>query len=539
MRRGVLVAAAVAAAVAGWLWLWPASLGGQTAYVVTQGTSMEPEFHTGDLALIRPAESYAVGDVAAYRSSLLHTVVMHRIVAVQDGRYTFKGDSNAWLDPEHPAAADLVGELAVHVPQGGAWLDRLGSPVAVALGLFVVLATGGTVARTRNRRKRQQRRASMSRHTATRPLPPPAGLPRAAQSRTAQSGAARAMGALAAQSRAITASALVLGAFGLGLGSWSWGGPLDQAPAAPGPGPARMAFSYTATVPATPAYDDTTVSAPDPVFRKLANRLEVHYAYQGSPGTVSVTADLSTASGWHASLPLSAPASFTGSAYEGSVQLDLQALDGRAQAAAAATGVPAGTVAVAVTVHVVDLDGTAFQPALRFNLTPLQLSLAGEAKDLVVVDTGAARAGAAVLRTLGVEGWNITAAAARMLSAVLLAVAMLGFAVARAARARGGDDEAAAFRRRHSSMLVAVRPITTAPGRPVIDVASFADLARLAERYGLLVLHWTRSGIETFVVQDEGTTYRYRIGAQDPRPEGSGTQQQPATLDSALEWEER
>jgi VCBS repeat-containing protein len=47
-------------------------------------------------------------------------------------------------------------------------------------------------------------------------------------------------------------------------------------------------------------------------------------------------------------------------------------------------------------------------------------------------------------------------------------------------------------------------------GRPVVDVTQFATLAKLAERYGLLVLHWCRSGVETFVVQDEGITYRYR-----------------------------
>jgi len=41
----------------------------------------------------------------------------------------------------------------------------------------------------------------------------------------------------------------------------------------------------------------------------------------------------------------------------------------------------------------------------------------------------------------------------------------------------------------------------------------FATLAKLAERYQLLVLHWSRSDVETFVVQDQATTYRYRTGA--------------------------
>ena len=39
---------------------------------------MEPGFHAGDLAILRTADRYAVGDVVAYRSPILNTVVMHR-----------------------------------------------------------------------------------------------------------------------------------------------------------------------------------------------------------------------------------------------------------------------------------------------------------------------------------------------------------------------------------------------------------------------------------------------------------------------------
>jgi hypothetical protein len=47
----------------------------------------------------------------------------------------------------------------------------------------------------------------------------------------------------------------------------------------------------------------------------------------------------------------------------------------------------------------------------------------------------------------------------------------------------------------------------------VVDVTEFATLAKLAERYGLLILHWSRSEVETFLLQDEGMTYRYSSGA--------------------------
>ena len=56
--------------------------------------------------------------------------------------------------------------------------------------------------------------------------------------------------------------------------------------------------------------------------------------------------------------------------------------------------------------------------------------------------------------------------------------------------------------------MVGLRP----PAGRSLDVPDFATLAKLAERYGLLVMHWSRTDVDTFVVQDDGTTYRYRTG---------------------------
>jgi hypothetical protein len=71
--------------------------------------------------------------------------------------------------------------------------------------------------------------------------------------------------------------------------------------------------------------------------------------------------------------------------------------------------------------------------------------------------------------------------------------------------------------------------MTTAPGRAPIDVTDFATLAKLAERYGLLILHWSRSGVETFIVQDENTTYRYRTGDTKATERGESEADAPAT----------
>src|SRR5688500_747507 len=116
---------AIAALVLATVWLfWPLGLGGGTTYVTTHGTSMEPEFSTGDLAVLSRAGSYSVGDVVAYRSGGLDTIVMHRIVAMDGDGLVTQGDNNDWLDEDRPTEDELLGRLFLRIPQGGKALDR-------------------------------------------------------------------------------------------------------------------------------------------------------------------------------------------------------------------------------------------------------------------------------------------------------------------------------------------------------------------------------------------------------------------------------
>jgi hypothetical protein len=55
-----LLATTLGILILGCLWFYfaPTQLGGTTTYVVTHGVSMEPRFHTGDLAIVRSQSSY-------------------------------------------------------------------------------------------------------------------------------------------------------------------------------------------------------------------------------------------------------------------------------------------------------------------------------------------------------------------------------------------------------------------------------------------------------------------------------------------------
>lgn len=324
------------------------------------------------------------------------------------------------------------------------------------------------------------------------------------------------------------AAAAIVGVLGIALGAFAW--TTSASPTVPptGGGTTKadsdqtMTFSYTATVPESPAYDDTTVTAPQPIFRKLTDEVEVEYTYAGDPGSIAVVAELSTASGWHSTVPLGAPKTFDDDTYAGSVSLDLKALEKRAHAAADVTGIPASQVDVKVVPTVTTEDDKKFKPELALTLTPLQLTLAGEDASLTVGDTVADGVGAAAAEpvepTLSLFGRELPVSTGRMLSAVMTVGALIAAAVVLLLiRVSTPTSEAAAIRRRYSQMLVKVQPMPTPEGRPVIDVVDFPTLVKLAERYELLILHWSRSDVDTFVVQDQATTYRYRTGTGVPR----------------------
>lgn len=119
------------------LLLWPQRWGGSMTYVITHGVSMQPSFHAGDLAILRTSTSYDVGDVAAYRSDTLKTIVMHRILTKGPAGYTFKGDNNDFVDPGVVTDEQLLGTLVLRLPKVGAGVRWLVDP------LHLVLAIGG------------------------------------------------------------------------------------------------------------------------------------------------------------------------------------------------------------------------------------------------------------------------------------------------------------------------------------------------------------------------------------------------------------
>lgn len=140
MKRGVHAVAWVVLAMAAFV-LWPERWGGTMTYVITSGNSMEPGFVQGDLAILRTAGDYKPGDVAAYKSTELKRIVMHRITKESEKGYTFQGDNNDFLDPETVTDEQMLGDVVVRVPGVGKYLTWFLKPVNLmitAAALFLL-----------------------------------------------------------------------------------------------------------------------------------------------------------------------------------------------------------------------------------------------------------------------------------------------------------------------------------------------------------------------------------------------------------------
>jgi signal peptidase I len=254
-----LISGVMLALVVGSLWFFfaPSSVGGSTSWVVTDGVSMEPRFHAGDLVLVRAQSNYRVGEIVAYHSNAFHTVVLHRIIGRAGTRYIFKGDNNNFVDFEHPARSQLIGALWLHLPGLGEKLESIHSPLLIG-GLFALatLLFAGAAFTNRRRRRRRQRRAEGPGRGAP-------GSPRLPQ----------------AQQLAILAGGLLAMLPFAALAVLSFSRPAEALLRTEAPYAQRTTLSYEAAARPGPIYPENTARTGDPLFTHVVNLVELHFAY--------------------------------------------------------------------------------------------------------------------------------------------------------------------------------------------------------------------------------------------------------------------
>jgi signal peptidase I len=528
-----LISSALGLVVLGctWFYLAPVPLGGSTTYVVTKGISMEPHFHTGDLALVRSQSSYRVGEVVAYHNKLLHTIVLHRIIGREGARYIFKGDNNNFVDPEHPAADQLIGALWLHIPAVGGRLQALHSPLLMGALLFfgVLLLSGGVFARRRRLRGRQ-RRAGEDVQARTRRSPRHSAEP--------------VVGVL------VIALLALLPFVAVALLAFTRAPTARRSVNIPYEQSGR--FSYSADATPGPAYPGDVAVTGDPLFTHVLHTVDLRFDYlfhtaakHSLTGKTSLSEAISSSSGWKKTLPLGPTTYFRGDRAVASGTLDVSALLALIHSVETTTGVKGNYTLtliprVSVSGHAEAVPvRTTFSPEIEFALNELEIQPTTSTGTQPSVSASAAFGGRKppanpfTPSTSGsVKGTRYQPQFVSLLFAqpsvatartiVLSAIAIIvGALVAILALLRPlltllrppRRDESASIIARYGGLIIPVARVQPLPGVAVIDVADMDALVRIAEHYDRSILHEASDRGESFWVADESGQFRYALGS--------------------------
>jgi len=428
---------------------------GRVGYVVTDGVSMQPSYHTGDLVVVVRSASYHKGEIVEYDGSLNgHLVVLHRIVGGDANGFVIKGDNNQSTDPIHPRADQIIGRAVLHIPKIGAAVT---SPIARSLVLLAVLALFGAL--------------------IVKPSPRPG----------ATHGSRRASD----QSKAVWKTLLALDLIVLSAVVVAFGMSSASTPSVAAAYTQTGVLTYHAKTPVSNTYPTGQVATGDPVFTKLVNRLDVTFHYTTNApaaavhGTVRLDAVLSTGSGWHTSLPLVAPTQLTaGEAHMTSI-LDLSRIQALAASVAKASGVWIGTIDVAVTasgtITVGSATPAAYSTQLPLQLTPVELTLSG-------ATTGPSPLGPAVVSTTRLipaspmHHSNGVSHQIRLALLALLLLAVAGTAVVWPGPGAADDDDGSRLVR------TAAIGIHVADSTTQIQLADRTALHQVALRLGVAIV---------------------------------------------------
>lgn len=530
-RKAALTVIIAVLATAAWMSFGPRQLGGSMTYVTTFGTSMEPVLHRGDLVLVRPASEYRVGDIVAYRSSQLRTLVLHRIVGLQGDRFVFKGDNNSWLDVERPDRSDLLGKLAVRLAGMGTWLRRLRSPA----GILLVLGSATLVAARWPRRRRfrpEVWRTAVSEGAPNGRSRPNPNEPRPGFVSDQLRIASAVAGTLAVVLLAGTVILLLV--------------PTSARSIVEIPYNDRGELSYSARIPNSDAvYEQGVVRTGQPLYLRLGTTLRFAFAYSldttGSvrtKGKIGLTAAVADGNGWARTIALGTPASLTpagtgvarGTLDVGRIRSILRGLE-------RSTGVFRDRYTVTVGGRV-DIDGMiaggsvdhVFAPSVGFVLDSQELQLdrstgPGSSADAFhPVQGGTVRAGIREPNRLTILGREVAVSGLRLLGIVLgLLFAIAFWSLRRGAASGSSPDEVARIEDRYGRWLIPVK--ATGVNGSAIEVETMDSLALIAEQNGGVILHERTADAHDYLVEAGGQVYRYRVpegaksnGHREPSP---------------------
>ena len=477
-----------------WIAFAPTMVGGQSSYVVVNGNSMEPGFHMGDLVIVRAASTYHVGDIVTYRNGELNAFVIHRIIAVEQDHYVFKGDNNSWIDTYRPTRAELIGKLWIHMPKLGKAMEWLRYPIHMGLttGLLGGILMAGIMIKPKQHGKRKNKTSGNF------------------------------GGVLEGGLYLFGFFALVF----LGLSIFAFIRPLTRA-ADKIHYQQESQFSYSAT--GTPViYDTNVVRSGEPVFPKLTCFLNIGFTYnmlgnqlQGVSGSHQLIAHvMDEQSGWQRTIPLNEQTAFSGNSFFTMSTLDLCQVVALVNTLELETGLRANTYTLEIITQVAMTANAAgnqisdsFEPKLVFKFDEVHFFLTtpkGQDDPLRLSKQSSANNPSVEANRLSLLGWEPAIGSVREIALLGLVLSLSGLLiVVSRIFMMAQQSQEALIRLRYGALLVNVYEQEIEPASRCIDVTTIDELAKLAERHNTVILHMTFNFLHSYLVQCNGITYRY------------------------------
>ena len=546
--RTALGAIALVAAGLFWFNFAPTNEGGDAIYVATSGISMEPLFHTGDLAILHPQSSYKIGEIVGYRSPHIG-IVLHRIIGEKVGHFLMKGDNNDFIDEYHPAPSAVVGRLWLHVPKVGRLTNTPRKrDISVVVALAVVAGAVAVPAERRRRRRRKGARRGDTSAGDAKGFRPPSH--RSSSHRAAEGSPI--MGVLGMPGQVAASAICVVALVALLLGAFSFTRSTTAIVSEHLSYRQTGTWSYSAPAKGD-VYANRAATTGQPIFLALAPVVKVVFAYSfvsalpaNLTGRAGLTAVLTSPSGWTKTIPVGSETSFSGTRVQVEGTLNLPAIETLLTRIETQIGPVTGstgsfTLALEPAVHVSGVLGGApllrqsFNPSLSFTLQGNEAQLSNgqgsSAATLAQLVQSSSSGFASVARTASAQlsflGQHPSVVLSRKIAAwALLAclVALLGLGILlwKASRAA----ETARIGARYGSILVAVERPEALGEAGSVRVANVEDLVKIAERQGRMILHCAGESGRDYFVRDQALTYLYSVRDQ---PSGRRSSQASAT----------
>ncbi len=490
----------------------PTAFGGLSTYATTSGTSMAPDFETGDIVILRKGSPLRVGDIGGYRSGLTGQIVVHRVIAEDDGRLTFQGDNNWWIDTYRPTQQEVIGKLWVHIGGAGKKIDAL-QPVWVLAGIGGVMAMVLTDAGTS---KPARRRRKIGNNTT-----------------------------FAGQGMQVLLLALLFAATVSGiLAVWAYRTPSGVAVTDVVTARQTGAFAYEGAAGSSLVYPDGTVDTGEPIFVDLAPIIKASFEYhldavgaENVEGTVRLIAVARGANGYEQSVELVPATLFSGTDASIETVLDLapvMALFAQLQEATG-VGVTYWTVAISAEVFV---QGSIQGQAFAAPFSPF-FTLRVHPPNEIFVETSVTRdfesapplyeptLGTAffpvqeltvsvpdeVPATMGLLFADVRVDRVRVVAGIIAALSVVGALAVLALFVLALRSPAAQLYARYGSKMVRVAEITP-PAANAVTVSTMDDLVRIADRFQSVIL-WVQDGDRNvFTVRENHTDFIYGAAVQ-------------------------